>query len=135
MEKKKVRCLIFLETDVLFELLNKKSTKGDEIFQKLEKSNESFAITSITFYQIVSFFITSDRQVPPINLLQVYGFSKEDAQKAAELELILQKKDKKEIGTTNLMTAAVVINKGSSLCTLDHRFEELKDLGLKLFLV
>jgi predicted nucleic acid-binding protein len=47
--------LIFLETDVLFELLNKKSTKGKEIFQKLEKSNESFAITSITFYEIVSF--------------------------------------------------------------------------------
>jgi hypothetical protein len=61
--------LIFLETDVLFELLNKKSTKGEEIFQKLEKSNESFAITSITFYEIVSFFMESRREVPPINLL------------------------------------------------------------------
>jgi predicted nucleic acid-binding protein len=71
--------LIFLETDVLFELLNKKSTKGKEIFQKLEKSNECFAITSITFYEIVSFFMESGREVPLINLLQVYEFSKEDA--------------------------------------------------------
>jgi hypothetical protein len=86
--------------DLLFELLNKKSFKGDEIFQKLEKSNESFAITSITFYEIVSFFMSSGRQVPPINLLQVYGFSKEDGQKAAELELELQKKEDKKIMVT-----------------------------------
>ena len=62
--------MIFLETDVLFELLNKKSSKGDEIFQKLEKSNESFAITSITFYEMVSFFMLRGRQVPPINFFK-----------------------------------------------------------------
>ena len=127
--------MIFLETDVLIELLNKKSSKGDEIFQKLEKSNESFAITSITFYEIVSFFMASGRKVPPINLLQGFGFSKEDAQKAAELELTLQNKGKKKIMITDLITAAIVMNKGGSLCALNDRFEELKELGLKLFLV
>jgi len=128
--------LIFLETDVLVKLLNKNSAKGDEIFQKLEKSNESFAITSITFYEIVSLFMVNGINVPPINLLQIYGFSKEDAQKAAELELELQKKGKeKKIGTTDLITAAIVMNKGGSVCTLEDRFKDLKDLGLKLFLV
>jgi len=128
--------LIFLETDVLVKLLNKNSAKGDEIFQKLEKSNESFAITSITFYEIVSLFMVNGINVPPINLLQIYGFSKEDAQKAAELELELQKKGKeKKIGTTDLITAAIVMNKGGSVCTLEDRFKDLKDLCLKLFLV
>ena len=128
--------MIFLETDVLVKLLNKNSAKGDEIFQKLEKSNESFAITSITFYEIVSLFMVNGINVPPINLLQIYGFSKEDAQKAAELELELQKKGKeKKIGTTDLITAAIVMNKGGSVCTLEDRFKDLKDLGLKLFLV
>ena len=127
--------MIFLETDVLIELLNKKSSKGDVIFQKLEKSNESFAITSITFYEIVSFFMASGRKVPPINLLQGFGFSKEDAQKAAELELTLQNKGKKKIMMTDLITAAIVMNKRGSLCTLNDGFEELKELGLKLFLV
>jgi len=120
---------------MLFELLNKKSAKGDEIFQKIEKSNESFAITSITFYEIVSFFMASGRKVPPINLLQGFGFSKEDAQKAAELELTLLNKGKKKIMITDLITAAIVMNKGGSLCALNDRFEELKELGLKLFLV
>ena len=128
--------MIFLETDILVKLLNKNSAKGDEIFQKLEKSNESFAITSITFYEIVSLFMVNGINVPPINLLQIYGFSKEDAQKAAELELELQKKGKeKKIGTTDLITAAIVMNKGGSVCTLEDRFKDLKDLGLKLFLV
>ena len=127
--------MIFLETDVLFELLNKKSSKGDEIFQKLEKSNQSFAITSITFYEIVSFFMSSGRQIPPINLLQVYGFSKEDAQKAAELELKLQRKENKTVMITDLITAAIVMNKGGTSCTLNDRLKELEDLGLKLFLV
>ena len=47
-----------------------------------------------------SFLMVNGINVPPINLLQIYGFSKEDAQKAAELELELQKKGKeKKIGT------------------------------------
>ena len=57
--------MIFLETDVLVKLLNKNSAKGDEIFQRLEKSNESFAITSITFYEIVSLFMVNGINVPP----------------------------------------------------------------------
>ena len=126
--------MIFLETDVLFELLNKKSAKGEVIFQKLEKSNESFAITSMTFYEIVSFFMVRGKKVPPINWLQVYGFSKEDAQKAAELELTLQNKGQKKIMITDLITSAIVMNKGGSLCTLNDRFEKLKELGLTLFL-
>jgi predicted nucleic acid-binding protein len=126
--------LIFLETDVLFEFLNKKSTKGKEIFQKLEKSNESFAITSIAFYEIVSFFMESGREVPLINLLQVYEFSKEDAQKAAELELELHKKGKEKMMTTDLITTAIAMNKGGYLYTTNDDFNQLKDMGLKLFL-
>ncbi len=33
--------------------------------------------------------------LPPVYLLQVYGFSKEDAQKAAELEIELENKGRK----------------------------------------
>src|SRR6476620_11160569 len=107
---------IFRNGYMLFELLNKKSAKGEIIFQKIEKSNESFAITSITFYEIVSFFMESGREVPLINLLQVYEFSKEDAQKAAELELELHKKGKEKMMTTDLITTAIVMNECGYLC-------------------
>ena len=67
-------------------------------------------------------------------MLQVYGFSKEDAQKAAELELELHKKGKEKMMTTDLITTAIVMNKGGYLYTTNDNFKQLKDMGLKLFL-
>lgn len=127
--------MIFIDTDALFEILNKNSTKGEKIFQQLKKSSESFAITSITLYEILSFFMKKgkDKDIPPIQLLRVYGFSKEDAKKAAELERELENNGKKVL-TTSLITAAIVMNKGSSLYTLNTDFNVLKVAGLKLFL-
>ncbi len=127
--------MIFIDTDALYEILNKNSRKGEEIFQQLKKSSESFAITSITLYEILSFFMKrgKDKDIPPIQLLRVYGFSKEDANKAAKLERELVNNGKKVL-TTSLITAAIVMNKGSSLYTLNSDFHELKVVGLKLFL-
>ena len=120
--------MIFLETDALFELLNKKSAKGDVIFQNLEKGNESFAITSITFYEIISSFILSGKTVPPINLLQVYGFSKEDAQKANWNEVRV-KKERKRSTFIWFTGTAIVMNKGGILCTMDNGLKVLEELG------
>jgi predicted nucleic acid-binding protein len=66
-------------------------------------------------------------------LLQVYEFSKQDAQKTAELEIELENKGRK-VQTTTLMIASIVINKGATLYSLNKNFNELKDIGLKLFL-
>ena len=71
--------------------------------------------------------------MPPLHLLKVYEFSKQDAQKTAELEIELENKERK-VETTNLMITSIVINKGATLCSLNENFNELKDAGLKLFL-
>jgi predicted nucleic acid-binding protein len=102
--------------------------------EKLEKSNEIFAITSITLYDVQSFLIEKGLDIPPIHLLQVYDFSKEDAQKAIEMQLKLKGKGKK-VYMLDLMVCATVMNKGGYLCTLDDRLKELEDVGLKLFSV
>jgi predicted nucleic acid-binding protein len=66
-------------------------------------------------------------------LLQVYGFSKQDAQKAAELEIELENRQVK-VEATVLIISSIVMNKGASLCSLNEKFNELKSVGLKLFL-
>jgi predicted nucleic acid-binding protein len=71
--------------------------------------------------------------MPPLHLLKVYEFSKQDAQKTAELEIELENKRRK-VPTTILMIASIVINKGATLCSLNKDFNELKDHGLRLFL-
>jgi predicted nucleic acid-binding protein len=126
--------LIVLDTDVLIKILNKKSLEGQNIYEKLVKNGVSFAITSITLYETLYFFMKRKMNImPPLHLLQVYEFSKQDAQKTAELEIELENKGRK-VQTTTLMIASIVINKGATLCSLNENFNELKDHGLRLFL-
>jgi predicted nucleic acid-binding protein len=126
--------LIVLDSDVLIKILNKKSLEGQNIYEKLEKNGGSFAITSITLYEILYFFMKRKMNImPPLHLLKVYEFSKQDAQKTAELEIELENKGRK-IQTTTLIIASIVINKGATLYSLNKNFNELKDIGLKLFL-
>jgi len=126
--------LIVLDTDVLIKILNKKSLQGQEIYEKLEKNGGHFGITSITLYETLHLFMKMKLETPTIHLLQVYGFSKQDAQKAAELEIELENRGVKAKATV-LMISSIVINKGASLCSLNADFNELKSVGLKLFMV
>ncbi|MER5175719.1 MAG: hypothetical protein ABJB76_05430 [Candidatus Nitrosocosmicus sp.] len=71
--------------------------------------------------------------LPPIHLLHVYGFSKEAAKKAAELEIELENRGRK-VKATILIIASIVINEKATLCILNKDFNDLKDQGLRLFL-
>jgi len=128
--------LIFIHADALLQILDKKSDKGQEIFEKLEKSKEIFVITSITLYDVQSLLIDKgiDISSSMIHLLQVYDFSKEDAQKAIEMELELKKKGK-EVYLSDLQVPSIVMNNGGTLCTMDSRLKVLEELGLKVFFV
>jgi predicted nucleic acid-binding protein len=125
--------LIILDTDVLIKILNKRSMRGQQIYEKLEKNGGPFGITSITLYETLHFFMKMKMKTPPIHLLHVYGFSKQDAQKAAELEIELENSQVK-VEATVLITSSIVMNKGASLCSLNENFNELETVGLKLFL-
>ena len=101
--------MIVLDTDVLIKILNKKSLQGQEIYEKLEKNGGHFGITSITLYETLYFFLKKKMKTPPIHLLQVCGFSKQDAQKAADLEIELEGRGVKAMATV-LIISSIVIN-------------------------
>ncbi|MGN6346073.1 MAG: hypothetical protein ACTHME_00060 [Candidatus Nitrosocosmicus sp.] len=128
--------MIFINNDALLQILDKESNKGHEIFEKLKESQETFAITSNTLYEVQSLLIDNgiDIVAYSIDLLNVYGFSKQDALKAIELKLDLKKKGK-EIYLSNLQMSAIVINNGGTLCTMDTHLKVLEELGLNLLLV
>ena len=127
--------MIFIHADALLQILDKKSNKGQEILEKLEKSKDDFAITSITLYDVQSFLIERAIDIPPpVDLLQVYGFAKEDVKKAIELKCELKKKSI-EIYSSDLQVSSIVMNKGGTLCTMDNRLKILEERGLKLFFV
>jgi hypothetical protein len=49
--------LIIINTDALIEILDKQSEIGQQIVEKIQKSNDGFAITALTLMKVLHGFI------------------------------------------------------------------------------
>ncbi|RLG53481.1 MAG: hypothetical protein DRO00_03860 [Thermoproteota archaeon] len=125
--------MIVLDTDVLIEIFDKKSSKGDEALNKIVESGQDIAITSINLHEILYGLYKYAKPIRDVLLLPVIDFTKKDASLSAEIELKAERAGK-PVRRTDAMIAAIVINRGAFLYTFDSRhFEPLKPFGLKLF--
>ena len=123
---------IILDTDVLIEISDKTSVKGEQAYQKILSRADNIAITSITFYEILYGLLKYKKSIQHLLSLPVYDFNKLSAEQAAKFEIDLDKQGKK-IKRTDIMIASIVVINEGILCTFDNDFKELKDLGLNLF--
>ena len=125
--------MIVLDTDVLIEIFDKRSGKGDEALRKILESDDKISITAIKLHEIMYGLHKYVKPVREVLQLPVLNFGKEDAQLSARLETETEKSGT-TIRRTDAMIAAVTINNGASLYTLDLRhFKPLRAHGLKLF--
>ena len=125
--------MIVLDTDVLIEIFDKKSEKGDEALKKILHSSENISITAINLHEILYGLRKYAKPIKEVLQLPVLNFTKEDASLSAKIELETESRGT-PIRRTDAMIAAITINKGASLYTLDLKhFQPLKALGLKLF--
>jgi len=126
--------MIVIDTNVLIEIFDKKSQKGDEALNKIIESNENITITAINLHEILYGLQKYAKPIKQILQLPVLSYTKKDAKLAAELELKTEKTGT-TIRRTDAMIAAITINNNASLYTLDLKhFKPLEKLGLKLFL-
>ena len=126
--------MIILDTDVLIEIFDKKSKKGDQALQRILESKEDISITAINLHEIMYGLQKYAKPAKEVLQLPVLNFSKRDATLSAKIEL-----ETESWGTplrrTDAMIVAITLNSGASLYTLDLKhFQPLKALGLKLFL-
>ena len=124
--------MIILDTDVVIEILDKKSRKGDDALRKIQVSKESISITAITLHEL---FYGLEKYAKPANgitQIPVLGYGKEDAVLSAKLELGTEKKGA-PVRRTDAMIAAVAINRTAALYTFDKHFQAFLDSGIKLF--
>lgn len=125
--------MILLDTDVLIEIFDKRSDKGDEALEKILESSEDIATTSINLHEILYGLEKYAKPVKEALLLPVLDYTKRDAALSAELELKAENRGA-TIRRTDVMIAAIAINRGTTLYTFNLRhFRPLEDLGLKLF--
>lgn len=125
--------MIVLDTDVLIEIFDRKSGKGDETLRKILESGENISITAVNLHEILYGLRKYAKPVKEILQLPVLSYTKEDASLSAKIELETESRGA-PIRRTDAMIAAITMNKGASLYTLDLKhFQPLKALGLKLF--
>lgn len=105
--------MIALDTDVLIEVFDKKSAKGDEVLRRLDKSGEDITTTAINLHEILYGLEKYAKPVKEVLFLPVLDFAKRDAVLSAGLELKAEGMGM-SIRRTDAMIAAITINRGQN---------------------
>ena len=124
--------MIVLDTDVLIDILDKGSKRGDETIATIE-STEEVCTTALNLHEILYGCLKSSRPVDLLLSLDALALSLEDAKLSSRIESGLEKKGAM-VRRMDAMIAATVINHGGKLCTYDLKhFERMKEFGLEFF--
>ena len=122
--------MIIIDSDVLIEIFDKESEKGEAALQKLEKSDEDIAITSFNLHEILYGHYKARKKIKGITQLNTIEFNKKDAELSASLEIDAEKKGK-IIPRMDTMIAAIAKNRNAKLYTFNKKhFQAIKKLTL-----
>lgn len=125
--------MILLDTDVLIEILDRKSAKGEKTLQRIRNEKEGVGTTVINLHEVLYGLHKFAKPVSEVLLLPVLSYTKQDAVLSSKLELEAEQQGN-AVRRADAMIAAICINNGASLCTFDTKhFRPTVRLGLKLF--
>lgn len=125
--------MIVIDSDVLIEILDRKSQKGDQALKQIVESKDDIATTAISLHEVLYGLHKYGKPVIQLLQLPILSYTKKDATLSSEIELETEKKGK-PFSRTDSMITAITINNGAKLYTFNLKhFNHAKDLGLKLF--
>lgn len=124
--------MIVLDTDVLIEIFDKHSEKGDQILRRILERGDSVGTTSINLHEVMYGLQKYAKPVSEILQLPILNYTKEDSRVSARLELAAERAGT-PVRRTDAMIAAVAINNEADFFTFDSKhFGRLKSFGLKM---
>jgi len=122
--------MIIVDSDVLIEIFDKESKKGENALEKLEKSGEDIAITSLNLHEILYGHYKIGKKIKNISQINTIEFNKKDAELSAKLEINEEKKGKM-IPRIDTMIAAIAINRKAKIYTFNKKhFKNFKQINL-----
>lgn len=121
--------MIILDSSAIIEVL-KGSPIGGEILDATK--DEEIVNTSLTLQEVLLGAKDFEKTSSFFDSTIVLGLEKDDAIKSVEIEKNLTKKGIK-INKTDIMIAAICINNGATLLSLDNDFTKIQGLKLKIF--
>ncbi|MBL7168215.1 type II toxin-antitoxin system VapC family toxin [Candidatus Bathyarchaeota archaeon] len=125
--------MIILDTDILIEIFDRDSERGDEALEAITSSSEDVATTAISLHEILYGLEKYAKPIKDVLLLPALPYTKRDAQTSARMETDAEA-DGRPTRRTDAMIAAIAVNHGASLFTFNVRhLKPLEKMGLKLF--
>jgi tRNA(fMet)-specific endonuclease VapC len=125
--------MITIDTDVLIEILDKKSEKGNQALKQILQSGQEICTTAISIHETLYGLHKYAKPIKEILLLPALNFTKKDATLSSKIEFETETKGK-PVRRTDAMIAAIAINARAALYTFDLKhFAPLKTFGLNLF--
>ncbi|HKJ96774.1 MAG TPA: type II toxin-antitoxin system VapC family toxin [Thermoplasmataceae archaeon] len=124
--------MILLDTDIIIEVLDKDSDKGQELMLKIIESGEEYCTSSVNMHEVLYGIEKYSRDSRLVLQIPTLEYSKNDSELSAVLELDAERKGG-AVPRMDAIVASIAINNGCSLYTLDNHFEVFTDKGLKLF--
>lgn len=124
--------MILLDTDVMIEIVDKQSNKGDEFMNKILESGDSYCTSAINFHELMYGIHKYSKNKELIRQIPVVAYTEDDGYLSFRLELLAEQNGK-AVPRIDAMIASVAINNNCSFYTLDRHFLVFKDSGLKLF--
>lgn len=113
--------MIIIDTDVLIEIFDKQSIKGDLALKKIEDTGEEIAITSLSLHEILyGIHKYGKKKIKGIEQLETIEFNRDDAILSSKLELQCEKKGK-IAARIDTMIASVTINRKAKLFTFNQK--------------
>lgn len=127
--------MIVIDSEVLIEILDRKSLRGDEALKQVSSSGEEIAVTSISLHEVLYGLYKYGKPVKELLSLPILSYTKRDADLSSRIELEIEMKGK-PASRTDSMIAAITINNKAKLCTFNQKhFSTFKDSGLTLYTI
>ena len=124
--------MILLDSDIIIEVLDKNSDKGEALMHKIIQSGEEYCTSSVNMHEVLYGIEKYSKDSRLVLQLSTLEYTKKDSELSAALELSAERKGR-SIPRMDAIVASIAINNGCSLYTLDEHFEVFTDNGLKLF--
>ena len=86
--------MIIIDSDVLIEILDRKSLKGDQALKQITESKEEVATTVISLHEVLYGLHKYGKPIKELLLLPILSYTKKDAVLASKIELEVEKKGK-----------------------------------------
>ena len=114
--------LTLLDTDVIIELLDKKSDKGNLLMLRIMESGEEYCTSSVNMHEVLYGIEKYSKDSHLVLQISTLEYNKNDSELSVFLELYAERKGK-AVPRIDAIVASMAINNGCSIYKLNDHLE------------